>query len=196
VVAVSFGLGATSQVQLQVPQADLERARAILADSAEQAQEKARKRSLFWSCPQCGKHADYETEICPSCGALMDPPYDPDAPLEQEETEEVHKGTEEHTDGPRPTEAETWVGDKLATRAFRAAVAGLFLWWPVPPIPVAALYSLYLLFRLFTYSGELSDVARAKLLSALLLDLLVVLVWSLLLLPLTVYLLWWFLGRV
>jgi hypothetical protein len=127
------GLGATSQVQLQVPQADLERAQEVLAASRKRAAANAEERSLFWSCPKCGRHADYETELCPSCGALLDPPYDPDLSPEQEEDEE-----EQQAAG-RPTPADTWVGDKLATRAFRAAIVGFFLWWPWPPVPVAAL---------------------------------------------------------
>jgi hypothetical protein len=185
------GLGATSHVQLRVPQVDLERAREILAASVKQAEENAHERSLFWSCPSCGWHADYETELCPACGALLDPPYDPDlAPEPEAATED-----EQEPDAAPPTKADTWVGDKLATRAFRAAIAGLFVWWPCPPIPLGALYSLYLLCRLVLYSGEVSASAVGKCLVAFVIDLVIVLLWFLLLLPFTVSLLFWIVGR-
>jgi predicted RNA-binding Zn-ribbon protein involved in translation (DUF1610 family) len=163
------GLPATSLVQLQVPQAELERAREVLAVCTHQAEKIAEERSLFWDCPQCGKHTDYETEICPSCGALMEPPYDPDTALDQKEEED-----EKETTATPPADTDSWVGNKLATRAFRAAIAGLFIWWPIPPIPLAALYSLFLLCRLVLYSGELSDSGVVKCLVAFVIDLFVV----------------------
>jgi hypothetical protein len=185
------GLGATSHVQLQVPQADLERAREILAASMEQAEENAQERSLFWSCPQCGWHADYETELCPTCGALLEPPYDPDLPPEEEDGE----GDERDPEAAPPTKADTWVGDKLATRAFRAAIAGLFVWWPCPPIPLAALYSLFVLCRLVLYSGQTSSSSVGKCLAAFVIDLFVVLLWFLILLPVGIGFLLWRAGR-
>jgi hypothetical protein len=186
------GLGATSQVQLQVPQVDLERAQTILAASMKQAEESAKERSLFWSCPRCGWHADYETELCPACGALLDPPYDPDLPAEQEEDEDA---AEKEPDARPAATADTWVGDKLATRAFRAAIAGLFVWWPCPPIPLATLYSLFLLCRLLLYSGETSSSSVGKCLVAFVLDLFLVLLWFLYLLPLGIIFLLWLVGR-
>jgi hypothetical protein len=185
------GLGATSQVQVQVPEADLERAREVLAASREQAKESAGLRSLFWSCPGCGWHADYETELCPACGALLDPPYDPDLPPEPAE----EAAEEKEPDAGPSTRADTWVGDKLATRAFRAAIAGLFVWWPCPPIPLGALYSLYVLCRLVLYSGEVSASGVGKCLVAFVIDLFLVLLWFFLLLPFSLTLLLWLVGR-
>jgi hypothetical protein len=185
------GLGATSLVQLQVPQVDLGRAREILAASMRQAEESAQERSLFWSCPQCGWHADYETELCPACGTLLDPPYDPDIPPEEEEDADA----EEKEPDAAPKPADTWVGDKLATRAFRAAIAGLFVWWPCPPIPLAALYSLFVLCRLVLYSGQTSSSSVGKCLAAFVINLFVVLLWFLILLPLGIGFLLWLAGR-
>jgi hypothetical protein len=165
------GLGATSIVQLQVPQADLERAGGILASCMEQAEERAQERALLWACPQCGQRLDYETELCPSCGALMEPPYDPDAAPERQE----EAADEQETSATQPAEADTWVGDKLATRAFRAAIAGFII---CPPFPLAALYSLFLLCRLAVYSGELRTSSLVKCLVAFVIDTGIVLVCS------------------
>jgi hypothetical protein len=79
-----------------------------------------------------------------------------------------------------PSAADTWVGDKLATRAFRAAIAGFLI---CPPIPLAAVYSLFLLCRLAAYSGEVRTSSLVKCLVAFVLDVGIVLV--------CVY--WWFL---
>jgi len=188
------GLGAISLVQLRVPEAELEQAGKILAASMEQAQDRAQERSLSWACPQCGKQADYETELCPDCGALMDPPYDPDADLTQEEEED-----DKETKPIPPARRDTWVGDRLATRAFRAAVAGGLI-WPlvivVPPVLLvallAALYSLFVLFRLAVYMGELSDSGRWKVLVAVVVAPLVILICGFLLLRFGVGVLLWF----
>jgi hypothetical protein len=161
------GLGATSIVQLQVPQADLERAREILAACRRQAEESAHTREP-WPCPRCGLPVDYETELCPSCGALMVPPGDHTAAPDQEDEDEDEK----ETSTTQPEEPDTWVGEKLATRAFRAAIAGLFL---CPPLPLAALYSLFVLGRLALHGRELSASGLVKCLVAFVLDAVVVL---------------------
>jgi hypothetical protein len=61
-------------------------------------------------------------------------------------------------------------GEVMASRAFRAAVLGLFVF----PI---AVYSLWLIVRLFFWEGELSDAGRYKLVFAFLINCIIVLFW-------------------
>jgi hypothetical protein len=145
--------GAISRVELRVPPADAERALALL--NASSSALGARKRP-FWRCDECDAEVDAEMEVCHGCGALA-----PDTPAEEGITPgERYKDEEE--------EREQWstsVADRLARRAFRAAVIGFFV---LPPL--GHLYSVYLLFRLNDTKSELSATGRRHRTVALLLD--------------------------
>jgi hypothetical protein len=65
-------------------------------------------------------------------------------------------------------DARTWVGDKLASRAFRAALLGIFI---CPPL--LHLYSLWLLLKLSQQEVDASPAGQRQAHAALIIDLLV-----------------------
>jgi Putative prokaryotic signal transducing protein len=158
------GMGNAATVQLQVPEPEMERARAALLATHQQAVWENRASGLpvtaggrpAWICLGCDEHVDLEIEVCPSCGTLLADPSAPTSAMSLVEDAD-------------PEVVKTWVGDRLATRAFRAAIFGLFV---LPPL--GHLYSLWLLLRLRELQGELSETARSKIYTALVIDLIVV----------------------
>lgn len=156
--------GITGNVQLRVPVADLERAVQLLQNSSAAVGTRVRP---FWRCPECQAEVDAEIEVCPTCGALA-----PEAPPEEATLSgEADEGEEEVREQWSPS-----VADRLAQRAFRAAVIGLFV---LPPL--GHLYSVYLLFRLRETKSELSAKGQRHRLIALIIDAVVLIPVSLLL---------------
>jgi hypothetical protein len=164
VAGAAFGLaGAISRVELRVPPADAERALALL--NASSSSLGARKRP-FWRCAECDAEVDAEMEVCHGCGALA-----PDAP-----TDEAIAPGERYEDEEDREQWSTSVADRLARRAFRAAVVGFFV---LPPL--GHLYSVNLLFRLNDTKSELSATGRWHRTVALFLDAMVLIPVALLL---------------
>ncbi|HEV3257486.1 MAG TPA: DUF2007 domain-containing protein [Gemmataceae bacterium] len=171
-IGTSFGT-----VQLQVAEADLERAGDILDSVGEPPVEEAVSPppadaiQAGWICSRCGADVSPARDTCPSCGAPADdleeltpPPSTAISPVRRA----VLEGDEE--------DPATRAGDHLAARAFRAAVMGL---WLCPPF--VYVYSLWLLVRLFAHAGELSPAGTRRLYGALAIHAAVVLVVVLLL---------------
>lgn len=156
--------GAFGVVKLQVAEAHVERAQEILdLHCAElSAEEGSGEHDLSaaiqpaWTCSRCGTRVNPAITTCPGCGTPEDDqetlsPSRPNGPLLQE-TDRIPESR----------------NDRLASRAMRAAIWGLFV---LPPL--LHLYSVFLLLRLAFSSEELSRSAMRKVYIALVLDVLV-----------------------
>jgi hypothetical protein len=146
---------------VQVPAEDVARARAILDADREAAEARDRAKGIplttagrpAWVCPRCGTHVDQDIELCPSCGTLVPDP----AALGDEE------------DGAEAQDLKTRVGDRLAARAFAAALFGIFICAPLPH-----LYSLWLLWKLSHSEADVSARGRWMANAACIIDLVIV----------------------
>jgi hypothetical protein len=189
------GLGGPMQVQ--VHEMDLKRARDILAtctadEELDEDWEELAEADV-WVCSLCGEPVSSDLSACPACqtprNALrsdaahaLPRPRQPAALLPEAgivRRDQLAAGpppVPEHElaeDGPDLPPAETFLGDDLARRAFRAAVFGC-----VTLFVVFNLYSLWLLLRAGLFPGQLSPAGMRRLYIALLMNLGVVLLWS------------------
>jgi hypothetical protein len=117
-------------IRLNVAPENADRARGILELVRQEALADARATGLpltpaghpGWVCPQCQTVVEIESEVCPSCGRLMDLPED------QESAAARAIAAGEEVDAPEvKEELKTWVGDKIAHRAWRASVGGFLV---------------------------------------------------------------------
>jgi hypothetical protein len=147
-------------VQLQVAADDAERAETLLAElRSELAAATAREDTPLtaagrpgWLCKECKAVVDLEMEVCPSCGRAMDLPADSESPITKAlaRRENIDPETEKEV-------FQTWVGDKLADRALKAALIGLVF---CPPL--LHLYSISVLIQLRHSGSQLSEPGRSK----------------------------------
>jgi hypothetical protein len=142
-------------IRVAVAAENAERARALLETVRQEARADATASGLpltaaghpGWVCPECQTVVDVDLEVCPSCGSVMDLPMD-----ERSAAARAIAASEE-VDPPEQKEGlKTWVGDKLAGRAFKTAVIGLLLFPPVLHV-----YALSLLWRLRLKKCAVSD---------------------------------------
>jgi hypothetical protein len=161
------GLG--GRIELQVPEADAERAAEILAPHFDQPAndgDAAPEDDGLWLCPLCGDAVADDQDFCPACdtprperrellAVTTTPKYSPSSQKIQEEP--VFKAEKLMADEPpeaAPPELEhdlvvpdmeTMVGDDLVRRAFLSAL-----------FPLLIPYSLWLMTRLAFYPGKIS----------------------------------------
>ena len=161
------GLG--GRIELQVPEADAERAAEILAphfDHHAADGDAAPEDDGLWLCPLCGDAVNEDMDFCPSCDtprpaarqslAVTAIPHSERVSQEIQE-EPVFKAEKITSDEPleaAPPELEhdlvvpdmeTMVGDDLVRRAFLSAL-----------FPLLIPYSLWLMTRLAFYPGKIS----------------------------------------
>jgi hypothetical protein len=158
---VFFGMGIAA-VKLYVPEAELERARAILASPGEDpllrrmnavAPLPYEDAPAWTACPDCGSEVSIEFDDCPACGTAVEVHPDP-LPA----TATAHR---------RVTEAGKIAREQdLLERAWRAAVMG-FVWLP----GLFHLYSFGLLLRIAFSPSTTGAVGWKKYLGALTIDL-------------------------
>jgi hypothetical protein len=174
------GFGSVSRVELRVPEEEAEQAAAILATPAMEEEPdpnwpRPGEEEDLWLCTLCGDAVTLDLDVCPACQtpreAIRDEPASLPSrrsPSPLQPAEGIQK-TDEVTTGP-PTIPEhelaeddlelppldTFLGDDLVNRAFRAALFGLFF----TPLTV---YSLWLLLRLALFRGDLSPAGMRKL---------------------------------
>jgi hypothetical protein len=199
-VSVFTGTGLGGDHQLQVTEADRERAEQVLADFARDrdldrhaALEEAD--AAIWVCPLCGDAVADHLAACPACATPRDAP---EGAIQKEASRTVRRpprrqapapeegierqdllspeapGLPEQVEGESDLQLpplETFLGDDLARRAMLAALFGPFT------VGLGTLYSCWLLVKLFLYSGELSPSGMRKLYLAILLNGLFSLVW-------------------
>lgn len=174
-VGMLWHLGtAVGWVKLQVPEADEERARAVLFPSAAPA---AAERA----CGKCGAPLPSGFDTCWSCEASTDelPGAGKDAAAKPADRPPVVPAAEE-TKNPEfdePQEAPTDPADKKAWRALAAAIVGLFA---LPPL--LHVYSASVLVRLLGGGDPLSRRGKFQCLAAAVIDcavggMIVLLVW-------------------
>jgi hypothetical protein len=161
------GLG--GQIQLQVPEADAERAAEILAphfDHPTDGDAASEEDAGLWLCPLCGDAVGYDLDFCPACdtprperreslAVTTTPKYSPSSQeIQEEPVFRAEKITPDEPLEAAPPELEhdlvvpdmeTMVGDDLVRRAF---LSSLF--------PILIPYSLWLLTRLAFYPGKIS----------------------------------------
>jgi hypothetical protein len=160
--ALTGMVGPAGSVELQVPDTEVQRARDVLAASFAAAREAnaaigaplTAAGKPGWACPNCDDVVDLDIEVCPSCGTLMEDPSAPTSAMSLLQDE-----------GPAPEQLATWVGDRLAQRALRAALIALVL--PIVGVP----FSWYPLGKLLTFKGELSPTGTRQLYFALVINL-------------------------
>lgn len=145
--------GIAGNVQLRVRPKDLERAVEILQASSAAVGDRNRP---TWKCSACDTDVDADMEVCPKCGALAEGEPEEELPAEGEQAEN------------EAAPSRTWVADRLAQRAFRAAVIGLFIF---PPL--GHFYSLWVLLRVREHPGGLSDAGWRYVYAAAIIDALV-----------------------
>jgi hypothetical protein len=165
---VFSGMG-IAVVKLYVPEAELSRARAILAAPGEDPLLRRmnaelplpREDSLAWIyCPHCGSEVSVEFDDCPGCGTAVDVRPDPFSLGKAH----VRMFPHPHKDG--LGEAGPSPDSDLLDRAWRAAVFGLMI---LPGVFHA--YSFWLLCRIAFSPGPAGAVAWNKFLGVLLIDL-------------------------
>jgi hypothetical protein len=180
---VLVGFGQTvGGIRLQVPAEHADRARQILASDQEEVIRRKREQGIpltadgraAWVCPGCRAHVDQSIEICPACGTVA--PARP-APLSAGAAEQAPGQIEGEDDD--EAVSPTAVGDRLADRAFRAALLGLIV---CPPL--LQLWSAWVLWKLARYGSGVSDAVRWKVYVAAVIDALVLIPVVLLLLVL------------
>jgi hypothetical protein len=156
-VAVVAGFGdMVGGIQLQVPEDQAERARQILATRKDEVIDRKRASGVpvtaagrtGWVWPRCGAVVDRLIELCPSCGTIMP-------------SGEATPGAPDAAAGERPDEDEAEspaaIGDRLAHRAFLAALFGLFT---CPGL--LHIYSAWVLWKLSGYEGGVTSTGRWK----------------------------------
>jgi hypothetical protein len=188
--AVSTFPGVLGRIQLQVLEADRARAERILAILAgetaldEDWESQAEDGAGVWVCSLCGDPVRAGLEVCPSCrtpreairGSSSDITPPSRAPTNRPQPADGVQRRDQLTPGPAavvelPLEGddldlpplETFLGDDLAGRAFRAALFGLLF------VPFS-LYSVWLLVRLGLFRGNLSAGGMRRFYAALLLN--------------------------
>jgi hypothetical protein len=156
-VSVFTGTGLGGDHQLQVTEADRERAEQILADFARDREldkhaALADQDAAIWVCPLCGDAVADHLDVCPACQTPRDAPEGavrkgvtpPATRLRPRRQPSLEEGVErrdrlsaEATSLPEQLEAEggldlpevaTFLGDDLARRAFLSALFGFLLW--------------------------------------------------------------------
>ncbi len=146
-------------IRLRVAAEHAGRARAILETVREEARADAAARGVpltaaghpGWVCPDCGAVNEIDIEVCPSCGRLMDVPED-----QASATAKAIAAGEDVDGEEEKEELKTWVGDKLAVRAFRTAIIGLIL----AASPVLLAYAALMLLKRRQSRAALSDAGR------------------------------------
>jgi hypothetical protein len=124
---------AVGWVKLQVPEADIQRALAILVQRKPDPAEAA---APDRTCQECGAKVPSHFEICWSCQALLGGPGEPSGVTAT--TPPAREGAAADDE-----EEEELPGDRMAWRAFIAAVIGLFV---CPPL--LHFYSIWILLEL------------------------------------------------
>jgi hypothetical protein len=189
------GIGGLTE--LQVPEADAERAATVLAECMGEEEldddweSRAEQEEDLWVCSLCGSSVANDLEVCPSCKTPKEairsgtrtsrirsqaPVADELAEQGVQKREEIATGRPLDQELPEPESdlqlpsMETFLGDDLARRAFRSALVSLAV------VPLG-LYSLWLLLRLALFSGEVSPVGMRRIYGAILLTGVNVILW-------------------
>ena len=180
----SFGVA-----EVQVSEADAQRAAAVLADVADEEEVRATGAGgdPVWLCPLCGEAVAERKVECPYCrtprgdapavDAIQERPARPWRQQAGVRPDALQRSGDFGADAPAPAPQpgavpdpdievpplRTMVGDERARRALRAA---LFGWLFLPLLP----YSVWQVLGLLSYAGELSPAGRRDLRLALLLN--------------------------
>ena len=191
--------GVGGLIDLQVSEADAERAAEILAAHEDERHgsdgDAVADDTALWLCPLCGDAVGDDLNVCSSCETPRPAPRKSPAitavprhnPASQEVQEQAAAKSDKVTSD-TPLEAvpsaveddldlpdmETLVGDDLVRRAFLCALFGA-LFFPI------TLYSLWLVGRLALYPGKISPRLMPRFYWALLIDAFVCVGWLLLL---------------
>jgi hypothetical protein len=169
-------------VELRVREEDGERAHAILATPPMQEEEDPNyvpyDEDDLWLCTLCGDANPLDVSVCPACQtpreSLTDQPNPhpprPRVVAEPANPEAVQKPGEVMA-GPPPVSEydlaeddlelpplETFLGDSMVNRAYRAALFGC-----ITLFPPFTLYALWLLFKLLLHPGEVSPAGMRRL---------------------------------
>jgi hypothetical protein len=116
-----------------------------------------------WTCPECGNRVTADQGFCTYCSSSGDDPDE--ATLTSPENASGDAAVpEDDSDLPLP-----FLGDEIAFRALKAAAFSLLF------VPLV-FYSCWLLFRLFTFPGDLSPQGTRNMLGAMVLDFVVLIV--------------------